>query len=278
MDLVPTFPEFLAECPPGEERLVNYVVKDNPTGASAAPVLNQSDIRLECTSSHCGGLRHFQYIGQHYLFNPETQHEIILLYRCRNCRESRKVIAIMFLSPPQGSYACKVRKLGEHPPFGRPIPSRVITLIGPDRDAFLKGWRSESQGLGIGAFSYYRRVIENQKNRLIGEMIRVAKRLNSSPEMVGKLEAAQQETQFSKAIETVKQCIPAELLIRGHNPLALLHGALSEGLHALTDEQCLEVAISIREVLFELAERVGQALKEQAGLDAAVTRLTQKRD
>jgi hypothetical protein len=52
-----------------------------------------------------------------------------------------------------------------------------------------------------------------------------------------------------------------------------LHSALSEGLHTLTDEACLELATSIREVLFELAERIGQVLKEQAGLDAAVARL-----
>jgi hypothetical protein len=56
----------------------------------------------------------------------------------------------------------------------------------------------------------------------------------------------------------------------------LLHSALSEGLHARTDEQCLEYATCIREVLVELAERVGKLLKEQAGLDAAVTKLLQK--
>jgi len=64
------------------------------------------------------------------------------------------------------------------------------------------------------------------------------------------------ETQFSKAIETIKAAIPESLLIDGHNPLTLLHDALSEGLHAQTNEDCLELATSIRVVLTELAERI----------------------
>ena len=43
-----------------------------------------------------------------------------------------------------------------------------MKLVGPDRDDFLKGRRCENQGLGVGAFIYYRRVVENQKNRILG--------------------------------------------------------------------------------------------------------------
>jgi hypothetical protein len=61
--------------------------------------------------------------------------------------------------------------------------------------------------------------------------------------------------------------------VNGHNPLTLLHSALSEGLHAQTDEQCLELATSIRVVLSELVDQLGNALKEEAELNAAVSRL-----
>jgi hypothetical protein len=63
------------------------------------------------------------------------------------------------------------------------------------------------------------------------------------------------------------------LLINGHNPLTLLHSALSKGLHAKTDEECLELAHDVRIVLTELAERLGQALKDEAELNTAVSRL-----
>jgi hypothetical protein len=43
----------------------------------------------------------------------------------------------------------------------------------------------------------------------------------------------------------------------------------------MTDEQCLELATSIRLVLSELAERIANMLKEKAELSKAVGRLLQ---
>jgi hypothetical protein len=59
----------------------------------------------------------------------------------------------------------------------------------------------------------------------------------------------------------------------GHNPLTLLHSALSKGLHADDDQTCLEAAHIIRIVLAGLVERVGQALKSEAELTTALGRL-----
>jgi hypothetical protein len=67
------------------------------------------------------------------------------------------------------------------------------------------------------------------------------------------------------------------LLINGHNPLTLLYSALSIGIHEQTDEKCLELAHDVRVVLIELSERFGQALKDEAELDSAVSRLMKAR-
>ena len=37
-------------------------------------------------------------------------------------------------------------KFGELPEYGPPTPARLIKLIGPDRELFLKGTRCENQG------------------------------------------------------------------------------------------------------------------------------------
>jgi hypothetical protein len=52
--------------------------------------------------------------------------------------------------------------------------------------------------------------------------------------------------------------------VNGRNPLILLHRALSVCVHELSDEQCLQIAHDVRIVLVELAERLGQALKDGA--------------
>lgn len=92
--------------------------------------------------------------------------------------------------------------------------------------------------------------------------------------MVESLERAKAEHQFSSAMSSVKNAIPQALLIKDQNPLTLLHSALSDGLHAQTDEVCLELAHDVRVILAELAERIGQALKDEDELSAAVARLT----
>jgi hypothetical protein len=131
--------------------------------------------------------------------------------------------------------------------------------------------------MGIAAFAYYRRVIEDQKGRIFDEIIKVCGRLSAGEEIITELTNAKNETQFNKAVDTVKLAIPQALFINGHNPLTLLHSALSEGLHAQTDEECLEIATSIRVIMAELAERMGQALKDEAELSAAVKRLLAKK-
>ena len=165
-------------------------------------------------------------------------------------------------------------KLGELPIYGPPTPSRLISLIGPDRETFLKGRRCENQGLGIGAFVHYRRVVENQKARILDEIIKVSEKIGASSAVIEKLSNAKTEPQFKKALESVKDALPPVLLINGQNPLTLLHSALSKGLHAQTDEHCLGIAHAVRVVLTELSDRLGQALKDEAELRNAISLLT----
>jgi hypothetical protein len=157
-----------------------------------------------------------------------------------------------------------------------PTPSRLISLIGADRDLFLKGRRSENQGLGIGAFVYCRRVVEDQKNRIIDQTIKVAEMIDAPAHTITALKNAQKERQFSKAVETIRDAIPQRLLIAGQNPFTLLHAALSRGLHEQTDEKCLELAADIRVILVELSELLGHPLKDERELKEAVARLAQQ--
>ncbi len=127
-----------------------------------------------------------------------------------------------------------MQKLGELPPFGPPTPYRVFKLIGEAyRELFLQGRRAENKGLGIGAYAYYRRIVEHQKGRIIEEIRKVAEKLGESEQMLKALSDARTEKQFAKVIDLVKDAIPKSLLIDGHNPLLLLHDALSDGIHGV---------------------------------------------
>jgi hypothetical protein len=272
-----SFPKFLSTCPPGEKREVYPLYAHERIGAfqDLKSYLDVSDIQVHCPSEGCDGVRNFAFVASvtDILKLGDEHFYAFLTYQCRNCVKSLKTFAIQCPFRRDGRMLGEVLKLGENPAFGEPIPSRVVTLIREDRALFFKGRDSEYHGLGIGAFAYYRRVIENQKGRLFDEIIKVAKRLSAPTEQIQKLESAKAEKQFANAVKLIHDAIPTVLLINGLNPLLLLHNALSEGIHALTDERCLELATDIREVLFALAERIEVALKEQKGLEAAIGRL-----
>ena len=167
-----------------------------------------------------------------------------------------------------------VTKFGEAPPFGAHTPRRVFDLIGEEyRELFLQGRRAENRGLGIGAYAYYRRIVENQKGKFIDEIRKVAEKLGASEETIKAFQGARNEKQFKNAIEKIKLAIPPSLLINGRNPLLLLHDALSDGIHEYTDAQCLEFAKTIRLILTDLSEKISMALKEKAELKEAVEKL-----
>lgn len=264
--------DFLAKSPPNI--LIAVVGASYVNGVFV--YLKIPPITLYCGSNECLGERFFdpstKEVGHDN--NAYLQHHF-LRFTCRHCQKTQKSISIFYKYVKNGTDGCY--KLGEYPPFGPHIPAKAITLIGGDRELFLKGHRAESQGLGIAAFAYYRRVIDSQKNRLLDEIIRVSEHLEAKPEVIADLKKAKGETSFSKAIESIQPAIPEVLLINGQNPLKLLYSALSEGLHDQSDEECLELAQSIRTVLFELAERLTVAMKEDAEIKKAVSKLVKKR-
>lgn len=262
--------EFLEDIPPGKVIRIAQFQKRSPNGWTA----NLPVIQLHCAHAACGGPRWFHtetYTG----LIGETSQNVFLKYTCRNCSVTTKTFAI-FVRARGEDDAGIGSKYGELPAFGTPIPARVQRLLQPDRELLLKGYRCEQQGLGIAAFTYYRRVVEHNKDRLLAEILRVANRLGTSPELTEQLERARSEIQFTKAVEVIRTGIPPALLINGQNPLTLLHRALSEGVHELSDDECLAFATSVRVVLTEFADRVAQALRDDAELKEALTRL-QKR-
>ena len=247
----------------------------NPYHSGVFPV-RKIPLQLYCDSEECEGTHWFDHTEGDVHLEDEKWGKGILVYRCRHCQRSAKVFGLYVHMVLKDEKVVTAYKIGEFPPFGPPTPSRVITLIGEDRELFLKGRKAEIRGLGIGAFAYYRRVVENQKNRIIDEMEKVARKIGAKPEALAKFEAAKKETRFSESVDAFKDAIPESLLIVGRNPLKLLHTALSEGLHSQDDTACLELAQSIRLVLTDLAERMSLALKEQKELTGAVSRILQQ--
>lgn len=278
-----TLSEFLESTPPNQWR--NILNLSGPQNIGPYPnssrALNRPELKLHCSDDSCNGIRFFRCTGVYKCPGPhlrtDTYNYLYVSYQCSNCLRTIKVYSFIAILDTNEEAHGMCYKFGEFPPYGQPIPPRLIKLIDPDREFFLKGRNCENQGLGIGAFTYYRRVVENQKNRILKEIVKVSEKIGVPQDKIDTLQKAIKETQFSKALKMAKDVIPESLLINGQNPILLLHRALSRGVHELSDEECLKLANTVRLVLGELSERLSDLLKDRAELTEAISTLMHRK-
>ncbi len=271
-----SFRKFLEEYPIGTSQKVEGYYNDTGKAGYYRYEKYAPSLRLNCNK--CGGVRNFDVKWQHssYLDNkePSRAEDDFLVYTCRDCEEYTKHYCLWAVPGGENGEG-NVIKIGEYPELNIKLPTGLSKLFGADYSYFIKGLKCEKRGLGLGAYTYYRRVVENQKNRMFGEILKVAQKLGANKDMTQNIEKAINEVQFSTAVNIIKDAIPESLLIDGHNPFKLLHKALSIGIHNQTDEMCLELAHNIRIVLTDLAERIKIALSEKRDLKSAVSELLQ---
>lgn len=273
---------FLQEVAPGSERRVTQVFVPRPTprtavvgseGKRAAPsVLSRPELTLPCDI--CNGARKFvsdemSSIGTYYFIS----------YVCRNCVRNTKMIAVLLRHKPEveateerHGYFTVATKLGEFPPFGERFSRRVLNLVGDDARLLLTGRQAENQGMGLGAFVYYRRVVTRRKDLIIDKMIEMAVTLGAKPEVVAALERAKGETQFARGLEAVE--LPDALKYKGESLIGILYRALSVGIHRLSDEECLSYATATRQILEAIAERIAQVQHDEVQLGSAIGKLS----
>ena len=226
-------------------------------------------IQMYCSNDNCKK----KSVFRSDTFNQSNKESLLFVnYTCSNCQTRNIVFSISISARPTRA---TMFKFGEVPFMDEPTPNRLLNVAGSDKDLFKKGRLCEFLGLGIAASVYYRRVVENQKGLLINELIKVCKSTNQPAQMIETLEAARNEKRFSAAVEAIKDAIPPTLMIKGYNPLTLLHGILSKHVHELTDEECLKDARDMRAILVSMMDKVNIALNDEAEVVAAAQRLMQ---
>lgn len=263
---------FLESTPPTDRVLIEaksthtFAISGSWTFSIAPPILE-----LHC-SEGCNGKRQYRPREKTQIRLHDRESFFFLHYLCSNCQSDRKSYALLGQYEYTSNTACLI-KIGEFPPFGPHVPSRLLKLIADDKELFKKGRRCENQGLGIAAFAYYRRLVELQRTHLFDKIIEVATKVKADGEIIETLKKARGAHSFKQSIELAKNAMPESLLIDGHSPLRLLHKALSEGLHEESDEDCLAMASSVRVILSELSDRLAQALKDDTETKQALSRL-----
>jgi hypothetical protein len=84
------------------------------------------------------------------------------LYRCSSCGEYFRWFFILISTNSE-----YIMKVGQHPAWEISIDRNLEKMLGDHADYYRKGLICESQGYGIGAFAYYRRIVEQIIDQLL---------------------------------------------------------------------------------------------------------------
>src|SRR5580700_6489148 len=180
-------------------------------------------IKMECRN--CSSAQTFTMLGNywdHGLASNETAsgRHFRLQYTCAHC--SGYSIWFLVATDPQGKW---IQKVGQDPPWDVAGDPDIERLLGDHASYFRKGLICESQSYGIGAFGYYRRIVEE----VIGALLDQVAELMAGNELGAyreALEKAKLTTITQEKIDLVKDLLPPILRPSNINPLSVLHSAL----------------------------------------------------
>lgn len=214
-----------------------------------------------CKKETTWTLRAKDYLGSNFSFSPQ-----ILDYRCELCKAHH----VVFLLSHRNQ---RLMKVGQFPPLSTKIPKNIETRLGPSSELYWKALVCRNQGFGVGALAYFRRVVEEKTNELIDVVAELAEAHGIGQADVEKLRSAKNEKTYDQKIRVAAPVVPKSLMPDGVNPLATLYSLLSEGLHARTEEECLQIVDDMRDVFEHVFGTLRAQIENQKQFVTKVQRL-----
>lgn len=194
-------------------------------------------------------------------------------YLCMGCRRFGRTFFLEYMKDERGGY---IRKLGQKPEWEAEVPSQLKDSLGPHAAMFQRGKDCEGTGYGIGAYAYYRRIVEDTIGGLLERVPALLSDIER-PQFLAALELVRKTTVTQEKIELVKNLLPARLRPDGVNPLEVLHSELSTGLHGKSDEDCLDDAEAVRSSLTYLTVELSRAENARKEFTDGMRKFLEKR-
>jgi hypothetical protein len=185
-------------------------------------------------------------------------------YTCRNCKGTT-IRYYFYWGAEAGKTSALFIKIGQYPAQMAEPPAELgKQLDSDDLDLYKKALTCRNFSFGLGALGYLRRVVENRMNDLLELIAQAASEAGFAQDLLRELEAAKKSNRFDDKVTYAAKILPPHLKPGGQNPIDLLHDLASEGLHARSEDDCLEI-FDKSKVVFEYVFRqlkVNQAEKK----------------
>jgi len=200
-------------------------------------------------------------------------------YRCSSCNRMNRTFFLYFFRgvKTKENYAIDVMKVGQYPAWSIELDKELENILGEHADYYKKGLVCESQSYGIGAYAYFRRITEEIIDKLLDSICDLIEEKDREA-YAEALEKTKKTRVTQEKIDLVKDLLPISLKPDGINPLGVLHSALSEGLHSLSDEDCMEQAEIIRNILVFLVNQTIRMKNDSSIFTDGMRKLLEKKN
>ncbi|MCD4813949.1 hypothetical protein K8S19_09695 [bacterium] len=187
-------------------------------------------------------------------------HYLLKVYSDRSWDEREKGINIY------------IKKIGQFPPYDISLDKDVEKyLIEEDVSNYKKALVSLSISYGIGAFAYFRRIIENEIKRIIKDISLIE--FDGSEKVQEAMKSFDSDHQMSNLIDVLNKFLPMSFKQLGNNPIRLLYEQLSEGIHSFSEQECLEKAELINVILTFVIKKINEEKFELSEVKTAMKKL-----
>ena len=176
-------------------------------------------------------------MGPH-LRGPDWNRPPESCFKCSNCKADF-IVFVRFTSKEQS--LGEIEKVGQYPKLQVTIPKDFQKALGPRVDLYRKGVTARHNNYGIGALTYFRRLVEDTTDEMLDLLEQAMKDMGADAELLKRLTQAKAGTRFEEKVKLAAEVIPPALRPGGVNPFGDLYGLLSVGLHELTDEECCDI-------------------------------------
>lgn len=188
-------------------------------------------------------------------------------FSCVSCRKARREYLVEQVLDEEN---IRLQKYGELP-RSKLVRNRTLQkFLKEDLENYEKAVICLSHEYGIAAFAYFRRVVENNINRLLDLVQQDALSSGSEQPTLDAIAELRKDTPMSEKIKIANLALPSHLKPDGLNPLGRLYQVLSEGVHSLSEAECLTKAKATSECLTFLVSELASRQEHRARFKSMV--------
>lgn len=206
--------------------------------------------------------------------HPHPEGLVTLWFGCQNCREER--FAVWLVVTILGKDRVRLTKAGQYPRLEVTLPRAFQEALGDRVSLYRKGMTSRHSGYGIGALTYFRRLIEDTTDEMLDFLEQALVAADEAHPALQHLQNTRAGRAFEDKVKLAAEVLPPHLRPGGANPFGDLYDLLSIGLHGLSDEECCDVVDGMDESLKFIYTRLKTHAQEERTYKDAVQKIHEK--